>query len=68
MQGSKVEDHIGIWWDGIFFSLNLEAQEGVCSVSGDEDYGSIKPESFELQHIFSIFLQNVENDGQLAAS
>jgi hypothetical protein len=58
---------MGIWWDSKFFSLNVDALERACSVSGDEDYGSIKPESFGLQQIFSIILQNVENDGQLAA-
>jgi hypothetical protein len=63
MQGTAVENHIGIWREDIFFSSDVEALKGACCVSGDKDYGSIKPESFELQHIFSILLQNVENDG-----
>ena len=50
---------MGMWWEGIFFSSNAEALEGVRCISREVEYRAIEPESFELQYLLSILYKVV---------
>ncbi len=55
MQTSGIEEGLSMRWEDILFALDSEALKRFCSVSGDEEYRTIQPESFELfRHLASL--------------